>query len=145
MRATDDCHRHLNNSHPRFVRLPSASQSFLCWFPVKVTLVHQVHRTFHDAPYASATRAVFSWRIVPRVRRFRDDVSGRHLLESASDIPVASSPPSVVHGRNVESAETASHELPVKGARFPRSEMPSLDRSELHPAARRPFGLRTSE
>jgi len=73
MRATDDCHRHLNNSHPRFVRLPSASQSFLCWFPVKVTLVHQVHRTFHDAPYASATRAVFSWRIVPRVRRFRDD------------------------------------------------------------------------
>lgn len=100
MRATDDCHRHLNNSHPRFVRLPSASQSFLCWFPVKVTLVHQVHRTFHDAPYASATRAVFSWRIVPRVRRFRDDVSGRHLLESASDIPVASSSPSVVHGQS---------------------------------------------
>jgi hypothetical protein len=81
----------VNNSHPRFVRLPRASLGFPCEIPSE----HSVHGTFHDAPCASATRAVLSWRIVPRVRRFpRWRSCGRHLLESASDVSVASpSPP----------------------------------------------------
>lgn len=128
MRTTDDCHQHRQQLAPT-PRAATARVEDLRFNddPCALGACNVSRRSMRFGGSIRFFRGVFF-----RERdSFRDDVSGRHLFEPASDVPVASSSPFVRwFERRFDLAKIVSRTLHVKKstARDPR-RLPSIDLS----------------